>query len=410
MAGPAPRGSRGRGRSPRHASSRPRHAAASTVGPWVRGHGLAAPSPTKHPAAHDGGRISSPDRPIGCCSMKGLAPDEAANLTAFLCGIPIADVHWSLRQVNQLLFLRETGPDGTVRVRGRGGAPTALTIALHRSRRRTLLPPERSIASRSGADPPPGAASARSGFRYHPRMRPVITFLTDFGPSAPAVCRGVMFGICPDANIIDINHQVPRYSIRDGAGSLVFALPHMPVGTHVAVVDPGVGTERLAGGARGPPAATCSSVRTTACSIGGGRGPRRHRRGARAREPRADAPGHLVELPRPRHLRPDGRAPRRRRAVRVGRADGRHRAARPAAGHPPDGRRRRPELDDRPRPHLRQRHLRRHAGRPRGGHRAARARSRARWSTSRRTTARRRSRSGRSGSGPSVACRSARRC
>jgi S-adenosylmethionine hydrolase len=76
-------------------------------------------------------------------------------------------------------------------------------------------------------------------------MRPVITFLTDFGPSAPAVCRGVMFRICPDANVIDINHQVPRYSIRDGAGSLVFALPHMPVGTHVAVVDPGVGTERL---------------------------------------------------------------------------------------------------------------------------------------------------------------------
>jgi len=79
-----------------------------------------------------------------------------------------------------------------------------------------------------------------------PRMtRPVITFTTDFGPSAPAVCRGVMFGICPDANIIDINHQVPRYSIRDGARTLVFALPHMPVGVHVAVVDPGVGTERL---------------------------------------------------------------------------------------------------------------------------------------------------------------------
>jgi hypothetical protein len=76
-------------------------------------------------------------------------------------------------------------------------------------------------------------------------MRPVITFLTDFGPAAPAVCRGVMFRICPDANVIDINHQVPRFSIREGAGSLVFALPHMPIGTHVAVVDPGVGTERL---------------------------------------------------------------------------------------------------------------------------------------------------------------------
>jgi S-adenosylmethionine hydrolase len=54
-----------------------------------------------------------------------------------------------------------------------------------------------------------------------------------------------MFGIAPDANIIDVNHQVPRFSIRDGAASLVFALPHMPVGVHLAVVDPGVGTERL---------------------------------------------------------------------------------------------------------------------------------------------------------------------
>jgi hypothetical protein len=44
--------------------------------------------------------------------MKGLAPDEAANLTAFLCGIPVADVHWSLRQVNHLLFLRELARTG----------------------------------------------------------------------------------------------------------------------------------------------------------------------------------------------------------------------------------------------------------------------------------------------------------
>lgn len=59
-----------------------------------------------------------------------------------------------------------------------------------------------------------------------------------------------MFRFCPDANIIDISHQVPRYSIREGAGTLLFALPHMPVGVHVAVVDPGVGTERLAIGLR----------------------------------------------------------------------------------------------------------------------------------------------------------------
>ena len=43
---------------------------------------------------------------------RGLNPEEAADLTAFLCGIPIAQVHWSLRQVNQLLFLRELARTG----------------------------------------------------------------------------------------------------------------------------------------------------------------------------------------------------------------------------------------------------------------------------------------------------------
>jgi hypothetical protein len=37
---------------------------------------------------------------------RGLAPDEAATLTAFMCGIPIAEVHWSIAQVNRLLFFR----------------------------------------------------------------------------------------------------------------------------------------------------------------------------------------------------------------------------------------------------------------------------------------------------------------
>jgi S-adenosylmethionine hydrolase len=90
-----------------------------------------------------------------------------------------------------------------------------------------------------------GHLTPRWPLRYHRAMRPVITFLTDFGPAAPAVCRGVMFRICPDANVIDVSHQVPRYSIREGADTLVFALPHMPIGVHVAVVDPGVGTDRL---------------------------------------------------------------------------------------------------------------------------------------------------------------------
>jgi hypothetical protein len=38
--------------------------------------------------------------------MKGLTPTEAANMTAFICGLSTTDTRWSLKQVNQLLFLR----------------------------------------------------------------------------------------------------------------------------------------------------------------------------------------------------------------------------------------------------------------------------------------------------------------
>ncbi len=75
--------------------------------------------------------------------------------------------------------------------------------------------------------------------------RPVIGFLTDFGlDGAAATCRGVMLGICRDAQIVDISHTVPKYAIREGAFVLRAALPFMPIGVHVGVVDPGVGTER----------------------------------------------------------------------------------------------------------------------------------------------------------------------
>jgi hypothetical protein len=75
--------------------------------------------------------------------------------------------------------------------------------------------------------------------------RPFISFLTDFGPdAAAAICRGVMLSIAPDAQIVDISHSVRKYAIRDGAFLLWMSLRWMPVGVHVAVVDPGVGTER----------------------------------------------------------------------------------------------------------------------------------------------------------------------
>ena len=74
---------------------------------------------------------------------------------------------------------------------------------------------------------------------------PLISFLTDFGAeSAPAVCRGVMWGIAPDARILDLSHSVRKYAVRDGAFLLSRMVGFLPIGVHMAVVDPGVGTAR----------------------------------------------------------------------------------------------------------------------------------------------------------------------
>jgi S-adenosylmethionine hydrolase len=74
---------------------------------------------------------------------------------------------------------------------------------------------------------------------------PVISFLSDFGlDGAAAICRGVMLSICPNAQIVDVSHTVRKFSVADGAFILTMALPWMPVGVHLAVVDPGVGTAR----------------------------------------------------------------------------------------------------------------------------------------------------------------------
>ncbi|HET9344256.1 MAG TPA: SAM-dependent chlorinase/fluorinase [Candidatus Limnocylindrales bacterium] len=76
--------------------------------------------------------------------------------------------------------------------------------------------------------------------------RPVISLLTDFGARDPSagILHGVILGIAPDAAIVDISHEVHKFQIRDGALLLWCALPYLPVGSHVAVVDPGVGTAR----------------------------------------------------------------------------------------------------------------------------------------------------------------------
>jgi S-adenosylmethionine hydrolase len=78
-------------------------------------------------------------------------------------------------------------------------------------------------------------------------MRPVITLLTDFGSADPYVgmMKGVIATICPEANVVDITHEVPPQDIRTGAFFLERSFRYFPPGTiHVAVVDPGVGTSR----------------------------------------------------------------------------------------------------------------------------------------------------------------------
>jgi S-adenosylmethionine hydrolase len=77
---------------------------------------------------------------------------------------------------------------------------------------------------------------------------PVITFLSDYGltDGFVGVCHGVIAGICPDARVIDLTHGIERHDVQTGALTLADALPYMPAGVHLAVVDPGVGGERRA--------------------------------------------------------------------------------------------------------------------------------------------------------------------
>ena len=76
----------------------------------------------------------------------------------------------------------------------------------------------------------------------------IITLLTDYGHDDDfvGVCHGVMRSIAPQTPIVDVTHGIPRYDVRRGALVLRNTLPYMPVGIHVAVVDPQVGTERRA--------------------------------------------------------------------------------------------------------------------------------------------------------------------
>jgi S-adenosylmethionine hydrolase len=89
------------------------------------------------------------------------------------------------------------------------------------------------------------------------RIPPVITFLSDYGQidEFVGVCHGVILRRCPDARVIDLTHVVPRHDVRAGAILLRGAVPYLPTGVHLAVVDPGVS-------ALGPQARRAVALRT----------------------------------------------------------------------------------------------------------------------------------------------------
>src|SRR5438067_5087064 len=77
--------------------------------------------------------------------------------------------------------------------------------------------------------------------------RPVIALLTDFGSRDhyAGTMKAVALGICPDATLVDISHEVPAHDVLAGALELAASYKYFPAGTvFLAVVDPGVGSTR----------------------------------------------------------------------------------------------------------------------------------------------------------------------
>ncbi|MDO4583768.1 MAG: SAM-dependent chlorinase/fluorinase [Planctomycetia bacterium] len=78
-------------------------------------------------------------------------------------------------------------------------------------------------------------------------MRRIVTLTTDFQEGSPyvAAMKGVILSICPDVTLVDVTHAIPPQNVLQGARVLKEVVPLFPEETiHVAVVDPGVGSER----------------------------------------------------------------------------------------------------------------------------------------------------------------------
>lgn len=80
-------------------------------------------------------------------------------------------------------------------------------------------------------------------------MRPIVTLLTDFGTvdGYVAEMKGVILASVPEAHLVDVSHELPSQDVEAGRLALARYWRRFPAGTvHIAVVDPGVGTERAA--------------------------------------------------------------------------------------------------------------------------------------------------------------------
>jgi S-adenosylmethionine hydrolase len=149
----------------------------------------------------------------------------------------------------------------------------------------------------------------------HAAGPPTVVFLSDFGTrdDAVAICKGVMLQVEPALRMIDLTHQVTPFAIADAARLLADTADHYPAGTvFLAVIDPGVGTERKAMIARSKrgqffvlPDNGLVTLVADRQGLAGAReivNPRWMRVRRRARH-----------VPRPRHLRAGRGAPRARR-------------------------------------------------------------------------------------------------
>ena len=142
-----------------------------------------------------------------------------------------------------------------------------------------------------------------------PEHPPFVTFLSDFGTSDDfaGICHGVINLLCPDARVIHITHGIQPQAIGQGARVLAGAIQYLPVGVHLAVVDPGRRLRAAGGGAAAgdgrhfvgpdnglliPAAEACGGV-VEAVAI---------------TNPRHHAAAGLAHVPRPRRVRAGRRA------------------------------------------------------------------------------------------------------